>query len=208
MAFDADARVVVAPVADVGTVRAALTGVPLGEGTAIGDAIATSVAAVVGASPAADAPAGARRDGVAGDADGDGGDGDGGRPGTAVVLLSDGETTVGRPDAVGAAAAADAGIPVHTVAFGTDTGTIALDTGEVVPVPVNRDALAAVARATGGEAFSAETATELVSVYEDLGRRLTKEEAPRDVADRFAGAAVVLGVVAAAGSLRWFGRLP
>ena len=41
-----------------------------------------------------------------------------------MVLLSDGETTVGRLTSDGAAEAADAGIPVFTIAFGTTDGTI------------------------------------------------------------------------------------
>lgn len=202
--FDSSARVRVAPVADVEAVRAALAGIDLNEGTAIGDAIDTSVAAVIGASPAATA---ALRDGDARAGSEDRNDA-GPEPGVAIVLLSDGETTVGRPDSVGASTAADAGIPVHTVAFGTDSGTITLPTGDVVPVPVNREALAEVARTTGAETFSAETASELTSVYEDLGKRLTRTDEPREITDRFAGVAFALGLVGAAGSLRWFGRLP
>ena len=52
------------------------------------------------------------------------------------------------------------------------------------------------------------SAAALTSVYEDLGKRLTRTTEPREVADSFAGGALFLGLLAGAGSLKWFGRLP
>ncbi len=52
----------------------------------------------------------------------------------AVVVLSDGETTVGRPDSEAAAAAVEAGVPVYTISFGTRSGTIDFQ-GERIAVP-------------------------------------------------------------------------
>ena len=124
------------------------------------------------------------------------------------MLLSDGETTVGRANAEAADAAAAAGVRVHTVAFGTDAGTIDVPGMGRVAVPVNEQALAEVADATDGQAFTAESAAALTSVYEDLGKRLTRTTEPREVADSFAGGALFLGLLAGAGSLKWFGRLP
>jgi len=191
--FSAFTRVLVPPVDDVAYAREAVRSFDLEDGTAIGDAVVAAVdaiAALPGRDGAPDASGAAR-------------------PGAAIVLLSDGETTVGRPTDEGARAAADAGIPVYTVAFGTDAGVIAMPDGERIPVPVNRDALAAVARVTRGQAFEADTARELTQIYERLGRTLTtEEEAPREITDTFAGLALALGVIAGAGSLRWFGRLP
>ena len=43
-------------------------------------------------------------------------------------------------------------------------------TGEQVSVPVNEQALAQVARTTGGQSLRAETADELTKIYENLGR--------------------------------------
>ena len=76
-------------------------------------------------------------------------------PGT-LVVLSDGETTRGRPTADGAQVAADANVPVYTIAFGTEDGAITNpDTGELDPVPVKLDELQSAADATGGTAYVA-----------------------------------------------------
>ena len=55
--------------------------------------------------------------------------------------MSDGETTVGRPNEEGVAAAPKPRVPVSTIAFGTQGGTIVVPgEGVTVPVPVNRAA--------------------------------------------------------------------
>ena len=70
------------------------------------------------------------------------------------MLLSDGETTVGRPTADGAQEAADAKIPVFTIAFGTDGGSITdPHTGETVPVPVQPEPLPEVGRRHRRQAY-------------------------------------------------------
>src|SRR3712207_9222125 len=65
-------------------------------------------------------------------------------PPARIVLLSDGYNTVGRPDTQAVEAALGAQIPVSTIAFGTDYGTLDLD-GERVPVPVDRATLEEIA---------------------------------------------------------------
>ena len=90
------------------------------------------------------------------------------RPG-AIVLLSDGETTVGQPTEDGAQQAADARIPVFTIAFGTDSGSITdPQSGQTVPVPVKPEPLQETADTTGGAAYTAATDTELNDAYEKI----------------------------------------
>ena len=52
------------------------------------------------------------------------------------------------------------------------------------------------------------TADELSQVYEDLGRSVQVEVIRTEVTDWFAGAALAVMLIAAAGSLAWSGRLP
>lgn len=191
VAFDGRARQVLAPTDRREAVERTIERLELGEGTAIGEAVLTSLqtiedsfdAEVAAGSPGGSAPA-------------------------TIVLLSDGETTTGRPDAEGAAAAKEAGIAVSTIAFGTDAGSVTGPDGEQIPVPVNRQALAEMAASTGGQALQAESLDELRRVYENLGSSVSTQPVRREVTEWFVLAAVVLVSLAAAGSMRWFGRLP
>ncbi len=127
----------------------------------------------------------------------------------AIVLLTDGATTVGRDTADGAAAAADAGIPVFTIAFGTLNGTIVDPiSGEIVPVPVEPTELEVVAEATGGQAFEAQDGSELADAYDQvrasLGETLGEEiEITKELTWRWALAAFVALALSYALSLWW-----
>jgi Ca-activated chloride channel homolog len=123
---------------------------------------------------------------------------------SAVVLLSDGSTNTGRPDVRAASAAQDAGVPVSTIAFGTDHGVIDLHQA----VPVDNEALQSIARTTGGQFFRAENRLELRSVFDSLGFRLAYRTEPRPITEWFVGAALALAILTAALSLTWFSRLP
>lgn len=127
----------------------------------------------------------------------------------AIVLLTDGATTVGRETADGTAAAVDAGIPVFTIAFGTDTGTITDPvSGDIVPVPVQPAELEVVAEATGGQAFEAQNGDQLADAYDQvrdsLGETLGEEiEITKELTWRWAMAAFIALVTAYALSLWW-----
>jgi Ca-activated chloride channel family protein len=123
----------------------------------------------------------------------------------AIVLLSDGETTVGRPTAEGGQAAADASVPVFTIAFGTPEGTITDPvSGETVPVAVQPGPLQDVADQTGGTAYEAATGSELADAYtkiqDSLGQTLG-EEIEKITELTWQWAAVALAILAAAWAL-------
>ena len=69
-------------------------------------------------------------------------------PQNQIVVMSDGETTTGRPDVQAAQAAAEAGVPVNTIAFGTQGATIDIPGNGPVDVSVNEQALEAIAETT------------------------------------------------------------
>jgi Ca-activated chloride channel family protein len=196
VAFDGSARAVVAPTTDRTAVELAVDRLELGPGTGIGEAIHTSLDVLEVDGPNVSRPTE------------DGSDEEG--PDLAVgaiVLLSDGESTAGRPVEPAVRRAAEAGVQISTIAFGTDHGTVTVD-GFPVPVGVDRGTLRDIADDTGGRAFEADSSEELVSVFEGLGEGLGTRTEPREITDQVALAALLAGVLAAAGSLAWFARLP
>ena len=139
-------------------------------------------------------------------------DGKQGNPNAAVVLISDGETTVGLPTADSIPLAKEAGIPVTTIAYGTPDGTIMVDefgdgNGQLTRVPVNVQELRGLAEGTGGHAYTAESAADLSSVYKDLGSSIGYVKEKSEISDRFVLVAIILVTAAAAASLRWSDRI-
>jgi Ca-activated chloride channel homolog len=193
--FNGVASIRVAPTKEHDEVRDAIASLELGESTAIGEAIFASLDAI--------------ELGRANDTGGDDPPADGEVPSDQIVLMSDGETTVGRPNVDGAQAAFEAGVPVNTIAFGTDSGVIEIpEEPAPVPVPVNEQALEAVATATGGEFFAATTGAELAEAFADIGGTVDTETVEREITTWFLGLGIALLLVTSALSLLWFSRLP
>ena len=185
VSFSGRAGVVVPPTRDHAAVAAAVQGLELDEATAIGDAVLASLDAV--ASVAVEP---------------------GGEPPPArIVLLSDGTSTAGRPLAYAAEQALSAGVPVSTIAYGTPDGTVRVG-GELIPVPVDADALERLAGTTDGTAFTAESGEELTEVYQDIGGQVGTTTEVREITARVAGIALALTVAAVAAALGWGARLP
>ena len=191
VAFDGSARVVVNPTTDHDLVGRAVLDLTTGPGTAAGEAVYASLDAV----RAALTPA------VLDQAEESGDD----LP-AAIVLLSDGVTTVGRPVEQAATEAADTGVPVTTIAFGTPQGVVFVQ-GELVRVPADPQTMEAVAEVTGGRFHEAETASELHEVYDDIQTAVGYRTEQREVTRAFLGVAVALLVGAGALSVAWFGRV-
>ena len=134
--FDGSSQILLDPTTDTEAVKRTIERLQLGEGTAIGEAVFSALEAINAPDPANTGDATTTTtppttsvkptDGkLAG----------------AVVLLSDGETTQGRPNDEAAQAAEAAGVAVNTIAFGTDSGIVTGPDGSQIPVPVNRDTL-------------------------------------------------------------------
>ncbi|MGY1709728.1 VWA domain-containing protein [Geodermatophilus sp. SYSU D00758] len=187
VSFAGTATTVVTPTTDRGQVRSAIDNLELAESTAIGEAVFTSLTAIANYQAALNAS-------------------DEEVPPARIVLLSDGYNTVGRDDTQAIDAAADAGVPVSTIAFGTDYGTLDID-GERVPVPVDRDTLERIAEETGGSYSEAASAAELEAVYEDLGSQIGYTVEPRDVSYWFVRGGVLLALLGVVLSLVWTNRL-
>jgi Ca-activated chloride channel family protein len=127
-------------------------------------------------------------------------------PAARIVLLSDGKSTTGRSDEEAIAAAKAARVPVATIAFGTANASVE-SAGQTVQVPVDATALEAIAHGTDGKFFQAASAAELRAVYADINADVTVVATDRGVAEWFAGAALVLLLVASVTSMLRTGRV-
>jgi Ca-activated chloride channel family protein len=129
-----------------------------------------------------------------------------------ILLLSDGSQTRGvLSPGQGADLAKKAGIPVNTVALGTDEGTIIVGIGsqqQLVPVPPDRTTLSAIAEYTGGDAFDADSAEALDGVYRKLGSRVGREASRREVSSSFVALGALLAIGAVGVGLAGAPRLP
>jgi Ca-activated chloride channel family protein len=133
-------------------------------------------------------------------------DGASGPPPARIVLLSDGYRTAGRPIEDAAAAAAAANVPVSTIAFGTDAGTVQIE-GETQRVPVDRPSLQQLAQTTHGHYYEAATLSALKQVYQDMGSSIGFKTVPREVTQWYVGIALIFAFGAAGMSLLWTSRL-
>ena len=187
VSFDDVVDVLVRPTDDRELIHRAIDGVDADGGTAIGDAIARSLAL----EPRSRADA--RRS-------------PGARPLAAIVLLSDGYNTAGQVDPLEAAEMARRRrLPVYTIALGTEEGVItapAPDGTYLRRVPPDPDTLRAIARTTNGQFFEAPDEDELRAIYEDLGSRVGFKRRQREVTVAFVGAGLVLAAGAIVPALR------
>ena len=202
---DATPDVVVAPSTDHQAVGVALDLLATSPGTALGEAIFTALAALpVGSTPAADPNPADPNQPPPGE--GSSSADPAKAPAARIVLLSDGKSTTGRSDEEAIAAAKAARVPVSTIAFGTDNATVE-SAGQTVSVPVDATALEAIAKGTDGEFFEAASVEELRTVYADINAEVTVVATDRGVAEWFAGAALILILVASLTSMLRTGRV-
>jgi Ca-activated chloride channel family protein len=132
-------------------------------------------------------------------------------PGTyragAIILLTDGQRTVG-PDPMDAAKmAADRGTRVYTVGFGTPDGEITGFDGWSMRVRLDEPTLKNIANVTQAEYFYAGTAQDLKKVYDALSSRLVLEKKETEITALFSALGAALAVLAALLSVWWFNRI-
>ena len=128
-------------------------------------------------------------------------------PNAVIVLLTDGATTTGPDPLQAGQIAADWGVKVFTVGFGSPSGAIVDFAGRSMRAQLDEPALQEIARKTDGQYFEAKSADDLTRVYSTLSTRLVGEKKMTEIAFIFAGVGAVLASAAGMLSLLWFGRL-
>ena len=185
VAFDSSARQIIAATDNKAAITRVISALEPGTGTAIGEAIYTALDTI---SSAVD-PSGKTKN-----------------AGT-IILLSDGTTTTGRPDADAAAEAQSLGVKINTIAFGTKDGTVTTPDGQVVPVPPDEQALSNIADTARGKSFTAATAKDLQAIYDSLSKAVVRKTNVHEHGDLFTLLSILAIFVASAMSLRWFRRI-
>jgi Ca-activated chloride channel family protein len=200
VSFAGTAAVLVSPTTDREPVKRAVDGLKLAESTATGDAILAGLQSIETFSQAV---AGASGDGP---------------PPARIVLMSDGGQTVpGGPGAedqprgayTAARKAAESKVPVSTISFGTDYGTIELDPDKPpVSVAVDDDAMRRIAELSGGQFFTAASESELRKVYAQLGEQIGYETRKVDTSRPWLAGGALMLVVGVATGIGLGRRLP
>jgi Ca-activated chloride channel family protein len=124
----------------------------------------------------------------------------------AIILLTDGRRTIGPDPLEVAKMAAERGVRVYTVGFGTPEGGQAQFEGYSMFMAFDGETLKAIAEITKGEYFQAGSESDLRKVYEGLNAKYVLERKETEIAALFAAAAALLAVVAGLLSVSWFGR--
>jgi Ca-activated chloride channel family protein len=164
VSFADQPKVLVQPTTDHNEVANALGNLPRGQGTVIGDGLASALDEIKASQAEQAGPA-------------------------AIVLLSDGNDTGSKtPPLDAAASAADRGVPVYTVILGAQ---------KAGGGGANAGLLDQIATSTGAVSATAQTSSQLSSVYEQLGSQLSSQLKISSSAQLFVFIAIALAVAAA-----------
>ena len=167
--------VILAPTTDRDAVKRALDGIgELRVGTALGEGVTTSLAALQAAGAIADPPPANPSD----------------SPGR-ILLMTDGVNSV--PNSTtpedAAARAAALGVPIYTIMLGNDPGR--------PDQPLPSETLSAMSSSTGGIFAQTTTTADLAAVFADIGSVVAPVEQLRELTVWFAGLAIALLAAAA-----------
>jgi Ca-activated chloride channel family protein len=124
-----------------------------------------------------------------------------------VILLTDGATTTG-PDPIAAGRlAADWGVRIFTVGFGSENGEVVSFGGRSMRAQLDSKTLMTIAEDTKAQYFEAKSSDDLTKVYSSLSTRLISEKKLTEISFVFAGIGALLAMLGAGLSLLWFGRV-
>jgi Ca-activated chloride channel family protein len=208
VAFAGFAEMAQPPTSDQGALLAAVESLTTGRGTAIGSGILEAIDVIAqidpNVAPSVDENSSAAAptpvpEGVLAP--------------SIIVVLTDGVSTRGIEPIDAAQQAADRGVRVYTIGFGTDMGASqggsqgGFDPFAGAPSGFRRgideETLKQVADLTGGEYYTAESADELLKVFQELPTSLITKRERTEVSVAFAAFGALLAALAVGLSLRW-----
>lgn len=177
--------IVLPPTTDRGAGERVINALKLSDGTAVGGALQEALRAV------SMAPVGSDQKSA---------------PAT-MILLSDGQNTVGPADTGPIAEAKKQNIAIHTIAYGTQNGYVDLDGQRNRVAPDNAE-LRQIANATGGKSMEAKDSGQLDGAFGKLKSDVGYEELKTEITARWALYALGFAVIAALGVVSMAARWP
>ena len=130
----------------------------------------------------------------------------GSNPSKAIILLTDGRRTTGPLPSDAARLAAERGVKVFTVGFGTAAGAQVPIEGYSIYMAFDEETLKTVAELTRAEYFHASTGAELKKVYETLSSRIVMNKEHTEIAMLLAALSAFLLLLSGGLSLLWTNR--
>jgi len=130
----------------------------------------------------------------------------GSNPSKAIILLTDGRRTTGPLPTDAARLAAERGVKVYTVGFGTAAGASVPIEGYSIYMMFDEETLRAVAELTRAEYYHASSGDELKRVYDTLSSRIVLHKEYTEIAMLLAAASAFLMMLAGGLSLLWTNR--
>lgn len=124
-----------------------------------------------------------------------------------IILLTDGMATTGKNPVQAGQTAADYGVRVYTVGFGSPQGAVVDFGGFSMRAQPDLETLKKIADATNAEFFDAQSADALTQVYKSLSAKITTERKLTEISFIFAGVGALFAMAAAGLSMLWFGRI-
>jgi Ca-activated chloride channel homolog len=125
----------------------------------------------------------------------------------AIILLTDGRRTIGPDPLAAARLAADHGVKVYTVGFGSESGGTADVDGRSIFMRFDAETLQGIAGLTQAEYFHAASGADLKQVYDGLNARYVLEKEPTEITALAAALAAALLLAAGLLSVCWFNRI-
>ena len=126
---------------------------------------------------------------------------------SAIVLLSDGDNTAQLDPLALASVASQAGVRIFPVGIGSANGAVVEVDGYSVATALDAELLRGVARRSNGTYFAAADTASLERIYDRIDLKLTTVGRNTEITAIFAGGALVLILLAAGLSMRWYGRV-
>jgi Ca-activated chloride channel family protein len=125
----------------------------------------------------------------------------------AIVLMTDGRNTNGADPLDAARAAANLGVRIFTIGFGSAKGSMISFYGRSIRAALDEKTLQAMATMTKGQYFHATSADELLKIYQQLTTKLQTESEETEISAIFVAAATACALAAGLLSLLWFHRI-